>query len=278
MRDSRRLMEAQRPTFVFMGTVKKLKKATMSGVPVDERTAVVRVDQIVEAPPDLTGYLGQNITVQLAGRQNVRVGEQLVFHTVGWMFGDSVAVRSLREESAKSSRAAMLRASDDPVERRAQQQVRERFDAADLVVSGRIIAVRLPKGPTSQGHRVATGIHGPITEHEPKWREAILQVDEVLKGAPPGRRLVVKFPASSDVMWYGAPQLHAGEEAFFMLHRTEADPSGPSGARPRKGKARTTGTAEARSYRLLDAADVQPCDAQDGFRAILEAASAKHKR
>ena len=278
MRDSRRLMEAQHPTFVFMGTVKKLKKATMSGVPVDERTAVVRVDQIVEAPPDLTGYLGQNITVQLAGRHNVRVEEQLVFHTVGWMFGDSVAVRSLREESAKSSRAAMLRPSDDPVKRRAQQHVRGRFDAADLVVSGRIIAVRLPKGPTSQGHRVAAGIHGPITEHEPKWREAILQVDEVLKGAPPGRRLVVKFPASSDVIWYGAPQLHAGEEGFFMLHRTAADPSEPSGAKPRKGKARTTGRAEARAYRLLDAADVQPCDEQNGFRAILEAASAKHKR
>jgi len=278
MRDSRRLMEAQRPTFVFMGTVNKLKRATMSGVPIDERTAVVRVDQIIEAPPDLAGYLGQNITVQMAGRQNVRAGEQMVFHTIGWMFGDSVAVRSLREESAKSKRAAMLRPSDDPVERRAQQHVRERFGAADLVVSGRIIAVRLPKDPASQGHRVAAGIHGPITEHEPKWREAILHVDEVLKGAPPGRRLVVKFPASSDVMWHGAPQLHAGEEAFFMLHRTEADPSEPSGAKPRKGKARTTGTAEARSYRLLDAADVQPCDEQNGFRAILEAASAKHKR
>jgi hypothetical protein len=278
MRDSRRLMEAQRPTFVFRGTVKKLEGATMSAVPVDRRTVVVRVDQIIEAPPDLAGYLGQNITVQLAGRQDVRVGEQMIFHTIGWMFGDSVAVRSLRQESAKSSRAAMLPAGDDPVARRAQRQIRERFDAADLVVSGRIIAVRLPKDAASQGYRVGAETHGPITEHEPKWREAILQVDEVLKGAPPGRRLVVRFPASSDVMWYGAPQLHAGKEGFFMLHRTEADPSEPSGAKPRKGKARTAGTAEAGSYRLLDAADVQPCDERDGFRAILEAASTKHKR
>src|SRR5215468_3875892 len=106
MRSSRRLMEAQRPTFVFRGTVKQLKRATMSGVPIDESTAVVRVDQIIEAPPDLAGYLGQNITVQLASRQSVRVGEQMVFHTIGWMFGDSVAVRSLREESAKSNRTA----------------------------------------------------------------------------------------------------------------------------------------------------------------------------
>src|SRR5262245_63783388 len=190
----------------------------------------------------------------------------------------TICLSDWSSDVCSSDLAAMLRPSDDPVKRRAQQHVRGRFDAADLVVSGRIIAVRLPKGPTSQGHRVAAGIHGPITEHEPKWREAILQVDEVLKGAPPGRRLVVKFPASSDVMWYGAPQLQAGQEGFLLLASNEADPSEPSGAKPRKGKARTTGTAEARSYRLLDAADVQPCDEQNGFRAILEAASAKHKR
>jgi hypothetical protein len=276
MRDSRRRMEAQRPTFVFKGTVKKLESATMSGVPVDERTAVVRVDQIIEAPPDLAGYLGQNITVQSASRPDVRVGEQMIFHTAGWMFGDSVAVRSLRQESVKSSWAAMLLASHDPGERRAQRQIRERFDAADLVVSGRITAVRLPRDLVPQGHRVGAGTRGSITEHEPTWREAILQVDEVLKGVPPSKRLVVRFPASSDVMWYGTPQLHAGQEGYFMLHRAAAVPFEPPHAKTRKGRARTAGTAEAGSYRLLNPADIQPRNERDGF--ILEVASTKRKR
>ena len=45
--------QAQKPTFVFKGTIKKLKSATMKGVPVDERTLVVTVNQVIEAPPAL---------------------------------------------------------------------------------------------------------------------------------------------------------------------------------------------------------------------------------
>src|SRR5438309_10270079 len=89
---------APKPTFVFKGTIKKLKSATMKDVPLNERNAIVTVDQIIESPADLAGYGGQDITVQLSGRQKVRVEQQMLFHAAGWMFGDSVAVRSLREE------------------------------------------------------------------------------------------------------------------------------------------------------------------------------------
>src|SRR5713226_2518304 len=112
--------EAQKPTFVFKGIIKRLKNATMKDVPVNERTAIVTVDQIIEAPPDLAGYGGQDITVQLSGRQRVRVGQQMLFHATGWMFGDGVAVRSLRQEPGDDGDATP--AGDDPVERRAQKQ------------------------------------------------------------------------------------------------------------------------------------------------------------
>ena len=42
----------------------------MKDVPVTERTAVVTIDQIVEAPPDLAGYVRQ-ITVELSVRSTV---------------------------------------------------------------------------------------------------------------------------------------------------------------------------------------------------------------
>ena len=136
--------EALTPTFVFKGTVKKLKSATMKDVPVDDRTAVVTVDQIIEAPADLADYNGQDITVQLGGRQKIKTGQELIFHTVSWIYGDSIAVRSLSQEPVKDSHAAMLSSGVDPAERRAQREQQEHFQTADLVVSGKVVAVRLP--------------------------------------------------------------------------------------------------------------------------------------
>src|SRR5438309_4243960 len=80
---------APKPTFVFKGTIKKLKSATMKDVPVNDRTAIVTVDQIIEAPPGLADYNGQDITVQLSGRAKVRVGQEMIFHTISWMYGIS---------------------------------------------------------------------------------------------------------------------------------------------------------------------------------------------
>ena len=195
--------QAQKPTFVFKGTIKKLKSATMKGVPVDERTVVVTVNQIIEAPPALADYNGQDITVQLGGRQKVRAGQELIFHTASWIFGESIAVRSLTEDPVTARSAAMLSAADDPVERRAQRGKRDRFDAADLVVSGKVVAVRLPAGTAKRSGAASLAASdqapgGPVSEHDPKWREAVIQVDEVHKGSHKKKQVVLRFPASKD--------------------------------------------------------------------------------
>src|SRR5436309_752824 len=112
-----------KPTFVFKGAVRKLGAATMKNVPVDERVAIVRVEQVIEAPPNLARYGGQDITVQLGGRAKVAVGDELIFHTSGWIFGDSVAVRSLRQEPVKKTHAAMLAPGVDPVQQKHTREV-----------------------------------------------------------------------------------------------------------------------------------------------------------
>src|SRR5712692_6917177 len=110
--------QAEKPTFVFKGTIKKLKAATLKDVPVNDRTAIVTVDRIIEAPPDLSGYTGQEITVLLSGRRKVGVGQQMNFHTTSWLYGESIGVRSLGEEPIKDNEAALLSVDADPVERR----------------------------------------------------------------------------------------------------------------------------------------------------------------
>src|ERR1051325_10853961 len=89
---------ARQARFVFKGTVIKLKGATMKEIPVNDRTAVVRVDEIVQAPPALSELTGQEITVQLGGRKKAKTGDQAVFYTNGWVFGESVAVQSIDQQ------------------------------------------------------------------------------------------------------------------------------------------------------------------------------------
>src|SRR5437016_2865225 len=138
---SRKMKETRTPTFVFKGTVQKLKSATMSAVPVDDRTIVVNVAQIISAPPNLSKLAGQKITVKLSSRKKIKPGQEMIFHAVSWIYGDSIAVQSLSEEPVKASHMTMLAAAADPVDQHAQQVKQDRFDQADLVVSGKILAV-----------------------------------------------------------------------------------------------------------------------------------------
>ena len=92
-----------------------------------------------------------------------------------------------------------------------------RFTAADVVVSGRVGEVRAdaPRGPRRK-------VPLPITEHDPQWREAIVEVTAVHKGRRVPRSIRVRFPASTDVAWARAPKLHAGQHGTFLLKRDAA--------------------------------------------------------
>jgi len=272
MPSPRQANESQSPTFVFKGTVKKLNSATMKEVPLNNRTVVVTVDQIIQAPPDLAGYAGQDITVKLSGRQKVSVGQQMVFHTTVWMFGDSVAVLSLKQEPVKDVDAA-------PLVRGRGQQSSAHFEGGDLVVSGKVVSVSLPGGSATGSQRGSATGPGPITEHDPKWREAVIQVDEVLKGTHQKKQVVVRFPASNDAMWHEVPKFKAGQQGYFILHHADPGKSPMRGAEKKKGKSRTTsgerGSSTTKSYMVLDSADFQPYDEGGGIRSSLESESRK---
>jgi len=231
----------EKGNFSFKGTIKKLRAATMSEVPLSSRTAIVHVDEVIDGPPDLVGFLGQEITVELSGKKTARAGQRLVFHTTGWIFGASVAVRSLSEEPIKGGTAP---------ERRADVLQSAQFADADLVVKGKVIKVMVPQDSPPARKRAPT-VPSPISEHDPVWREAVIQIDDVLKGEKKAGQVTVRFPDSSDVMFHGAPKFDTGQEGYFMLHKGAAT-SSPRG-RAQKNKSADT-------YFAIDKEDFQPLD------------------
>jgi hypothetical protein len=61
--------------------------------------------------------------------------------------------------------------------------------------------------------------HPKITEHDPLWTKAVVNIQEVIKGnASAGDNIEVIFPNSYDVKWYKVPKLYPHQKSIFILH------------------------------------------------------------
>ena len=247
------------PRFVFRGTVQKLRASTDSAVKASPRTAIVRVDEVVRAPEALAELAGHEVTVELGGRDKLSAGSQAMFFAHGWIFGDSVAVFAVDHPPVEAAHVAMAAVPGDPVTNLANQDAKSRFDSAAVVISGQVVSVAMP----ANGHASSASANGePLSEHVPIWREAVVDVHAVHKGRYTAKRAVVRFPASTDVLWHHSPKFHPGQQGFFLLHRDE--PAAKSWA--------TRALAPAKGmFTALHPADYQPFDQPSGIRALVDA-------
>jgi len=260
-------------TFVFQGTVKKLKAALMKSVPVDAHTAIVHVEQVLEAPANLRHLAGTDITVQLLERVKASVGQAFVFHAAGWIFGDSVAVRAVTQESVQRAHAPLLARGGDPVAHRADRELQHRVNDADLVVSGTVVAVKLPEGsePPVRAARGSVDVAAkPVSEHDPKWREAVVQVADVHKGEHTADKVSVLFPSSQDVRWYKAPKFHAGQQGYFVLQKSKMKESDRVDTRTRGAAMPAEADKEVEVYTALHPEDFHPYTEPERIRAQID--------
>jgi hypothetical protein len=198
---------AAKSQMVLRGTVKVMNSTTVTA---DDTSnlAVVRLDELVSGPPMMKAYVGKDITVRLVSK-DVKEGEERVFFANSWIFGDSVGVAevsSFRQGATAAAPGAQSLAQSVSEGRAAavDQQLRARLDRADLVVVGKVVAVR-------------TTPRTRVTEHDPEWSEADIDVGTVLKGNAQGR-VTIAYPASNDVMWYKTPKPKEGQDGVFLLN------------------------------------------------------------
>src|SRR5262249_32636289 len=85
----------------------------------------------------------------------------------------------------------------------------------------------------------ATGGRRRISEHDPLWHEAVIEVASVEKGAHSRRQVVVRFPGSNDVAWRAFPKFTPGQRGVWMLRQEEGGGVAPvtsRGARARSAR------------------------------------------
>ena len=203
---------------IFIGTVTQVGAVAVPEVPASPRTVVVRVDQVLEKPAAVALATGDSVTVETARAGSLKAGTQATFYTTGWIFGRGVAVREVGHEPGRSP---VVAAVQQQAVTRARALVidadlKAHIQRAAMVVAGRVEQVR-PAELTPAPVRAKR-----ITEHDADWQEAIIQVDDGIKGAQAGERVVVRFPGSRDVAWVGTPRFAVGQEGTFVLHKDSA--------------------------------------------------------
>ena len=129
-----------------------------------------------------------------------------------------------------------------------------RIQSAPVVVVGHVREVRQPGKAAGPGR---------ITEHDPGIAEAVIDVDEEIKGKPPGKQVIVRFPTSTDVMWFRYPKLEAGKSGVFILQ--------PDAFAP-KAEPMAAGSAT-RTFNLPRKGDVLPVSDAARVRAVVKRSS-----
>lgn len=234
-----------KPSFVFLGTVVAVGEATLPMVEADDRTAIVRVERVLRAPEQMEHIAGRDITVKL--REPADVGTTAVFETDGWLYGESLAVietgRRRRADAAQALEAdpevAAGRETPAGADRAAAHRsaIQARAEEASAVVVGRVVGVKQLETAAGAG----PGGEERLSEHDPRWAIAEVEVDEPVKGRRSGT-IEVLFASSEDVMWHRAPKLVVGQKAVMLLQKGAPE------------------VEDKRADAVLDELDVQPVD------------------
>ena len=107
--------------------------------------------------------------------------------------------------------------------------------------------------PKSTPHRVS--------EHDPDWHEAVVEVQSVLKGGQvKGNKVVVRFAGRNDVAWIRSPKFAKNQQSIFCLNRDQA-----SGVPTEK-----VGGRELAVYTCLGHGDALPMSDAPRVRSLLK--------
>jgi hypothetical protein len=208
---------AGQSSIIFVGTVSQLAATSFADVPKSAQTIVVRVDAILKKPAAVSLKKGDSVTVEVKDPSAFQQGTQATFYTDGWIFGSGVAVKELGHEigPAGGGTPAAAGASASSQEEISDQELRNRLNAADFVVIGRVTDVHRWVVPKSKkAYRV--------TEHDPDWHEAVVEIQSVLKGGQvKGNKIVVRFPGRNDVAWVRSPKFQKNQQGVFCLNRDQ---------------------------------------------------------
>ncbi len=222
---------ATNANIIFVGTV------TGPGASSAEGAVEARIETTLKAPVQL-GPLDGALVILVQGQAGaLAANDRYVFFTQTQLLGDRLTLREIGRTQAAAAGALSkeLQESDRRVER---LQLSTRLKAADAVIVGRVMTVQrdMPEPAV------------PVSEHDPQWMRATIEVEDVLSGAVNAKELALVFPGTMDVAWVGVPRPEEGQQAVWLL----------------------TSDPDLGAYKVLDPLDVQSVQRTDEIGSLLQ--------
>ncbi|HKW31509.1 MAG TPA: hypothetical protein VJN92_00785 [Candidatus Acidoferrum sp.] len=247
-------------SIIFSGTVSQLAATSFADVPKSAQTIVVRVDSVEKKPAAVSLKKGDSVTVEVKDASAFQEGTHATFYTDGWIFGAGVAVKELGHELGTATEPVNVASTGKPSgqgkDEISDQELVDRMKASDFVVVGRVTNVRKWNVPKPK-----SGAPSRVTEHDPDWHEAVVQVESVLKGGKvKGNTVIVRFPNRNDVAWVSSPKFAKNQRGIFCLNRDQSTGAPPT----------TMGGQKVNAYTCLGHGDALPISEESRVRSLLK--------
>jgi hypothetical protein len=259
-------------TLIFAGTVVATNSSNVANVAGGENTRVVRIDQIRSAhsrkESSLGAWVGKQVTVVSepgSSGSALKPGDHGIFFTNPRVYSDNIAVDAVaaiplpaEQESARHLFSQLNAAAESKVDNRLLQEIK----SAEAVVTGKVVEVRPLPEPKLRAFAAGED-QRHISEHDPKWKEAVINVESVDKGDTSQKQVVVVFPSTDDRAWVDAPYYKVGDAGTWILHKNQVeDAQAQVLLTPEK-----IGEKPVQTYTTLSKADFQPIEATGANQA-----------
>jgi hypothetical protein len=212
---------SRRASFVFRGRVKAVGKHNLDGVEPDERMALVRIDEVIVAPPNLGDLTGKTVTLYLESPRGVKANDQATFFATSWHYGRNVGVMEIGRTSMDAANLRQ-RVIDERLEAH-HAQLEARIRRAELIISGRVLST------FRTDRKDLPGLDEGI-----EWWEAEMWVGTVEKGIPP-KGLHIFYPVGGDREWGPVPKCFPGQIGVWLLGPV-SEPDAPESKPERRGR------------------------------------------
>ncbi|MDD5570821.1 MAG: hypothetical protein PHD97_06650 [Bacteroidales bacterium] len=191
--------------FIFRGTIQLLNTSTIDAED-PTNMAVVKVDKVISSSDNLREFEGQQITVRLKDVAKAKKEESRIFFTRTVFLGESIGVDevgSFAENKYQDPEKQINTAKQDI----SDEKLKVRISSSELVVSGKIVSIR--KSSTQ---------YDKVSEHNPQWMEAEIEVTGMFKGAET-KKITILFPGSDDEAYMDSPKYKEGDTGIFILRK-----------------------------------------------------------
>lgn len=209
-------------TLIFQATI-LASGSNVNGVDQADNPVTVRVDGVLldndTSVHNFGSLKGRELTVvdpsQLSGPER-KPGTSAVFYVNPLMYEKNIAVTLVAIADEKLVKDQEKRVAE-AIEENKKKALTNAEKNADVIVTGRVEAIKLLPAEKLNKLRLLANGYDLYSEHAPRWREAVIDVEKTTKGKV-GDKVLVVFPSTEDRAWAESPKFTVGQAGTWLLH------------------------------------------------------------